>query len=599
MYITSELTGKNHVNSLYFNLLKTILFTTDSGGLQMLTIRKIRRISRTYRNLRRYEQIIRIIFKFGLGDLIDTLHINNFFRLGLKFFSRREVKLENHTRAERVRLAFEELGPTFIKLGQILSTRPDLISLEYLTELAKLQDNVPPFPYEEVENIVREELGGEIGDIFQSFDPTPLAAASIGQVHQAVTPAGHKVVVKVQRPGIRAIIEADLEIMNHLAEVIEHNIREAALQKPTAIVEEFARIIEKELDYIIEASHARRFAQCMKNLPDICVPAVFDELSTTRVLTLELLPGTRASAIIKNPDIGAKFNLKHVAKIGAEAVLEQIFTYGFFHADPHPGNIIVQNDNKIGFIDFGMMGHVSSRERLDFIRVLRGIIKEDENHVAQRLLKLTKYRNEPEMSQLQRDVSEIIDENLFLPLEKIELAAILEQLMRLLTKYELTLKPNLYLMIKATIIAERLARAFDPQLKIFDLLKPFSAKLQRRRLNPTNWCNDLSEPFDDLIETLTDIPSNIRILLNKAKRGNFKIEFEHRGLEPLLDTLEKSSHQISYAVILAALLIGSSLIVHANLPPLWHDVPAIGIIGFVMAGIIGFKLLLFPAHRKK
>lgn len=264
----------------------------------MLSIRKIGVIGRTYRHLNRYRQILTILIKYGFGDLVDILKVEQYLEVGLRIISRkRRHQVDRLTRAERVRMALEELGPTFVKLGQILSTRPDLIPFEFVDELSKLQDEVPPFPYADVEQIIRSELGAGPEDIFDYFEKTPLAAASIGQVHRARLKDAEEVVVKVQRPGIRKIIEVDLEIMLHLATLMERHLEEFQITRPTRIVKEFARSIEKEIDYTIEASHIERFAGQFMDEETVYVPKVFRDTTTERVLTMEYIDGIKASEI--------------------------------------------------------------------------------------------------------------------------------------------------------------------------------------------------------------------------------------------------------------------------------------------------------------
>ncbi len=564
----------------------------------MLTIRKITKIGSAYRNFKRYEQILQVLFKFGFGDMISSLKLENYFEFGLNLFARKDSKFESRTRPERVRMILEELGPAFIKLGQILSTRPDLISMEYIQELNKLQDSVPSFPYEEVENIIVAELGQKPDKLFKSFESEPVAAASIGQVHRAVTLEGENVVVKVQRPGIREIIETDLEIMNHLAVIMENNLEEMALQRPTAIVEEFARSIEKEIDYTIEAASARRFAMNFESNPNICVPHIFPKLSSAKVLTMEFADGVKISELSSGPN-PEQYDLKLIAARGTDAVLEQIFIHGFFHADPHPGNIFIMPDNRICFLDFGMMGSVSSQERHDFARLLNNILKGEDRRILQGVLKFVYYEQEPDHDLLQRDICDIIDQNIYRPMREIQLSRILEQLMKALTVNSLRLKPNLYIMLKALITIETIAHDLDPELEIVAHLKPFVRRLRMMNLNPIKMIAKMIDPIEDMLHAIGEIPMNIENLLEKTKKGNLKIEFEHMGLDPLLRTLERVSDHIAYSIVLASLIIGSSLIVLSKIPPHYNNIPVIGIVGFVISGLLGFRLLLFPRHGKK
>ncbi len=564
----------------------------------MLTIRKITKIGSAYRNFKRYEQILQVLFKFGFGDMISTMKLENFFEFGLNLFTHKDSKFESRSRPERVRMALEELGPAFIKLGQILSTRPDLIPLEYIQELNKLQDSVPSFPYEDVESIIVAELGKKPDILFKSFERDPIAAASIGQVHRAITLDDEDVVVKVQRPGIREIIETDLEIMNHLAVLMENNVEEMALQRPTAIVEEFARSIEKEIDYTIEASSARRFAMNFDSNPDVCVPRIFPKLSSVKVLTMEFADGVKISELSSGPD-PEQYDLKLIAARGTDAVLEQIFIHGFFHADPHPGNIFIMPGNRICFLDFGMMGRVSSMERHDFARLLNNILKAEDRRVIQSVLKFVYYEKEPNYDSLQRDICDIIDQNIYRPMREIQLSHILEQLMKTLTANSLRLKPNLYIMLKALITIETIAHDLDPELEIVAHLKPFVRKLRMMNLNPMRLLVKMIDPIEDMFHAIGDIPTSIQNILEKTKQGNLKIEFEHMGLEPLLRTLERVSDHVAYSIVLASLIIGSSLIVLSKIPPHYNNIPVIGIVGFIISGFIGFRLLLFPRHGKK
>jgi len=349
-----------------------------------MLVRKIGFVSRTYRHVNRYRQILTILFRYGFGDLIDQLNVGQYIEIGMQMVSRkRRENVEKLTRAERVRMALEELGPTFVKMGQILSSRPDLIPVEFIKELSKLQDSVPAFPFPQVNAIVETELKTSIEDMYQEFSETPLAAASIGQVHLASLKSGEDVIVKVQRPNIRATIEVDLEIMLHLAVLIEKHVEEWGVHHPTRIVEEFSRSLEREIDYTVEASNAERFARQFIGNGVVYVPHIFREVSTARILTMEYIDGIKASDIEQLDRKG--LNRKIIASRGADLILEQIFKYGFFHADPHPGNIFILPDNVICYLDFGMMGRVDRYAREEFADIVYGYVSRDESKIASAL----------------------------------------------------------------------------------------------------------------------------------------------------------------------------------------------------------------------
>ncbi len=557
----------------------------------MLSIRQLTGISRTYRHIGRYRQILQVLFKYGFGELLDTLKIEQLVELGLQKISRkRREKLHTLTAPQRLRLALEELGPTFVKLGQVLSTRPDLVPLSVIKELSKLQDEVPPFPYEEVRLIIETETGQSPDELFRDFEEKPLAAASIGQVHRATLKDGTDVVVKVQRPDIKHTIEIDLEIMLHLSGLMERHLTELQIVKPSRIVREFARTLGEEINYTIEASHVVRFADQFKDNAMIRVPRVYRDISTERVLVLENIHGIKVSDIDSLHREG--YDCKLIAERGADLMMEQIFEFGFFHADPHPGNIFILPDNIICYIDFGMMGRINRHEREDFGALLLAIVRKDEKKTVEMVLALTDHDEEPDRETLERDIAAFTDQNLYQPLKDLELGKVLQQLLELATAHSLTIKPNFYLMMKALSQVESLGVKLDPGFEIISRVKPFVTRLQLARFSPRRIAEELSESGSELFTLLRVVPEEVRAILKQTRSGKLKIIFQHRGLELFLSTLDRSSNRVAFAIVLAALVIGSSLIVLSGIPPKWNDIPIIGVVGFLVAGIMGFWLLI-------
>jgi ubiquinone biosynthesis protein len=562
----------------------------------MLSIRKIGVMGRTYRHLNRYRQILGILFKYGFGDLVDTLRIEQYIEIGLQMISRRRrEQIERLTRAERVRMALEELGPTFIKLGQILSTRPDLIGLEYVQELSKLQDHVPSFPYDQVREIVKSEIGEYPEEIFAHFEPDPLAAASIGQVHSARLREGDDVVVKVQRPGIRRIIEVDLEIMLHLAGLMERHVEEMEMHRPTRIVQEFARSLEREIDYTIEATHIERFAGDFLDDDTIYVPKVFRDVTTERVLTMEYVQGIKASSVERLDQEG--YDRKEITRRGARLIMKQIFLNGFFHGDPHPGNVFILPDNVICYLDFGMMGRIGRQDREDFADFVMHVARRDERRMTESLLKLTLFDAEVDRYELERDLADLADQHLYQALRNVDFGRLLHQLMETLTKNGMALKPDLFLMMKAFSTVEGLGRLLDPDFELIKAAEPFVRQIQLNRLNPQRIAGDILHSGTELVHLLREIPGEVRGILRQTREGKVKIEFEHRGLDPILFTHDRTSNRIAFAIVLAALIIGSSLIVLSDIPPRWQEIPIIGLAGFVVAGLMGFWLLISILRR--
>ena len=557
----------------------------------MFSIKKLGAIGRTYRHLNRYQRILRVLFKYGFNDLVDRLHIDQYLESGLQMINRKpREQIARLSRPERLRLVFEELGPTFIKLGQLLSTRPDLIPAEYLDELARLQDEVPPFSLAEVHAIFREELGRSPDEVFHYFDAEPLAAASIGQVHRARLDSGAEVVVKVQRPDIENVIAVDLEILAHLAGLMEQYLEEVQGHRPTAIVQEFARSLSREIDFAVELANVQRFARQFKNNTAIHVPLVYPELSTPRVLVMEYVLGIKASMAGQLREQG--YDLPLIAERGATLVMEQIFVHGFFHADPHPGNLFIQPDNVVCFIDFGQMGRLSRKDREDFTDLVLDLVAGDERTVVEGVLKVTVQLGEVDRESLGRDLGGLVDLYLYRPLGELEAGRILQDLLDLVTRHKLTFKPAFYQMMKALSTVEGVGLMLDPKLELIRLARPFMRRIRLERMRPARLAEEIARTGSGYLQLLRELPEELRTILRQLRGGRMRIEFEHRGLQALGAALDRVSNRIAFAIVLAALIVGSSLIVLSDIPPHWHDIPVIGLLGFLVAGIMGFWLLL-------
>jgi ubiquinone biosynthesis protein len=562
----------------------------------MFSIRKIGVLGRTYRHLKRYQQVLRVLFKYGFGDLLDTLKVEQYLEVGRQWISRKNHdRTDKLTRAERTRLALQELGPTFIKLGQILSTRPDLIPLSYVQELSKLQDQVSPFPYDEVREIVKSETGRYPEDLFRHFESNPVAAAPIGQVHRAQLMENDPVVVKVQRPGIRKVIEVDLEIMFHLAGLMERHLEEAKLFRPARILDEFANTLEKEIDYTVEASNIENFARQFMDDDTVYIPRIYRELSTQRILTMEYVEGIKASDVESLQRTG--YDLREIARRGANSMMKQIFVHGYFHADPHPGNLFILPGNVICFLDFGMMGRIRREEREDFAELLIEILERDEKKITEVMLKLTDYEHEPDKERLERDLSEFVNQYLFRPLKETNIAKVFQRLLEILVRHQSRLKPGLFLMIRAVSTVEMLGRSLDPDFMLMTHAEPFVRSVHLSRFTPERIIRDAVDSGSELVTLLRIVPGEIRSILKLAKEGRVKIELEQRGLDPLLSTHDRTINRLAVAIVLAALIIGSSLIVLSGVPPRCRDIPVFGVVGFIVAGLLGFWLLVSILRR--
>ncbi len=564
----------------------------------MLSIRKIGVIGRTYRNLNRYRQILGVLFKYGFGDLIERLRIDDYIEIGLQMISRkRRPRVDRLTRAERVRMALEELGPTYIKLGQALSTRPDLVARDLVQELSKLQDHVHSFPYRQVQAIFKAELGAHPESFFLNFEEAVIASASIGQVHRAVLKSGETAAVKVQRPGIRRIIEVDLEIMLHLATLMERHLSEIALHNPVKIVEEFARILEKEIDFTIEARNMERFARQFLGEPTIYVPRVRRDMSTARILVMEYINGVKVSEITAYEKNG--LNPKIINRRGADLFFRQVFDFGFFHADPHPGNVFVLPGNIICLLDFGVMGAIDRETREDLVDLIYSVVHQDEADVTRVLLKLTNWEIEPDVRILEKDAADLIGQYLHLPLKEIEIGKLIQQLLELASRHQLRIPPDIFFMMKAFSTVEGVGAFLDPDFDMISAAAPFIRRIKMARYAPRRMAAEMFGLSSELLRFLRAFPKDMLEISRMIKRRKFSVRFEHHGLDVMLATHDQISNKISFSIIIAALIIGSALIVISEIPPLFYGISLIGIIVFFAAAIMGVWLMAAIIRKKK
>lgn len=560
-----------------------------------MIIRKIGLIGRTYRHIERYAEILGVLFKYGFDDLIHKAKIEQYLDFGRRVFGKGDEKLKSFSTPERIRMALQELGPTFIKLGQLLSTRADLLPPEFIDELVKLRDEIPPFPFEEAEKIMRVELKGDLNEFFQHIDPKPVAAASIAQVHRGRLLDGEDVAIKIQRPGIRRIIEVDLEILLHLVTLMEKHVGGWEIQRPTKVVEEFGRAMGKELDFSFEAANMERFASQFLDEPTVYVAKVYREASSDRVLTMDYVKGIKSSSIQQLSAEG--YDLPLIADRGADLLMKQVFVHGFFHGDPHPGNLLILPDNVICFLDLGNMGRLDREGRENIVDLVMGIANRDPSALADALVRMTSWDEEPERRSLENDASEFIDRHFYRPMKELNVGKLLSQFFRIASRHRLRVHTDFLLFVKALSTIEGLGRALDPDFDVIKKAAPFVEQLHKERFYPRRILEDVIGSSSEVVQLLRSLPRDLQTLFRQARKGKLKLEFEHFGLDPLLNTLERFSSRLSFAVVLASLVIGSSLIIHSGIPPKWHDIPLIGLAGYLVAAVMGFWLLISILRR--
>jgi len=556
----------------------------------MLSLKDFDVVGRTYRNVNRYRQILAILFKYGFGNIIDVLKIDQYLGIGLNMISRKKPEqVERLTQPQRVRLLFEELGSTFIKFGQILSTRPDLIPLHFIFELENLQDNVPEFPFSDVQKILAYEFRDQ-DNPFVSMEEKPFASASIGQVHKAQLKTGETVAVKIQRPRIRKQIKVDLEIMNHLATLMERHIEDLSFFRPVKIVEEFASTLEKELDYTLEASNMERVAQQFLYDSTIHIPRVYLGRSTETVLIMEYVQGIKISDVDLLDQSG--MNRKLLTRQGAEFILKQVFEYGFFHADLHPGNLFVLPNNVLGPVDFGMMGFMDRRAREVFIDLIASVVTENPSATCHYLLEITEYDEEPDMRFLERDLSTFISQYLTKALKHINMGRLLQDLLKITVKHKLRLYPDTFLMMKSFAAVEGVAHLLDPDFDMVAYAAPFIKKKKMERLSLQRMSEDISRVSVESLQLLQEVPRDAITIIRQARKGKFVLGFDLQKLEKILVSYRRESHKLSVSIIISALIIASSLLLSFKVAPFFFGVSIFGMSGFSAAILLGLWLFV-------
>ncbi|WDP92702.1 MAG: AarF/ABC1/UbiB kinase family protein [Desulfobacter sp.] len=565
----------------------------------MLSIKTVTRITKRYRHLVRYQQIIGIILKYGFENIIDAMNINYYIESGLRLipFAKPHEKVEKLSRNQRIRMMLEELGPTFVKMGQVLSSRPDLVPVDLTRELTRLQDKIPSFGFDLVKQIIHSEFGKPWDQVFHSMEERPFASASIGQVHRAMLDRDTPIAVKIQRPGIQKIIEVDLEIIHYLAQVMENNIEEIAIFRPVKIVEEFAATLEKELDYTVEAANMERMAGQFKKDDTIRIPRVYRSCSGQRVLSMEFIQGIKADDIEAIDRAG--LDRKQITRAGADFIMRQVFEFGFFHADPHPGNIFILKDSKICVVDFGMTGFVDQATRELFIDLLHGLASKNIRMTARLLCELAEFDTPPRMGKLEKDIALFSSIHLSRALKEIHPGRMVHQFLELCAEHGLRIPPDLFLMIKAFISIEGVARKLDPEFDMVGHARPYVRAATLKKYSFPRVSSDIAGIAKETFALLQTLPSDTAQLISLAKQGKLKAVVQMDGLEKLMTTQDQTSNRISFAIIIASLILGSAIVLNSAIPPLVFGVSVIGIAGFITAAVMGIWLLVAIIRKGK
>lgn len=534
----------------------------------------------------RAREILAIVVKYGLSEWVTTSGFGRFF-----VTKKRLARIERYNQWERIRMAIEELGPTFIKFGQILADRPDLVPEELRTELRKLQDEAQPMPDDLAITEIERELGRPITELFREFDRNRLASASIAQTYRATLLNGQQVCIKIQRPGIEKKIELDLSLMNFFATRMQRNNEELEAINLVGVVKEFGKTIKRELDFRHEAASVIRFGHYFRNDPDLKVPMVFSEYTTQRILVEEYINGIKVSNLEQLLESGN--NLKEIARKGMRLVFEQIFTHGYFHADPHPGNIFVLEGDVIAFIDFGMMGSLRPAHLQFLGKYVLGYLDRDAHRITDALLTVSGKRHYSGAKDLEFRIADMLAHYKYLTIEEMDFSRVMNESVDILVRHGLRIPADIYLLVKSLMAIERVAVMLDPGIDFARMMQPYAVQLIARQFDPKILFTEVVDSLTEYVRLIRELPADLNDIIYKLKDGLFRTQIEIKGIEPLTDHIDSASNRVSVAIVLAALIIGASIISQ------WPELRLMGAIVFSLAGLLGFGLLIKLFRRNK
>ncbi|MGY4829113.1 ABC1 kinase family protein [Sphaerotilaceae bacterium SBD11-9] len=535
----------------------------------------------TTRELGRLQEIVAVLVRHGLGDAVR--------RLGWADVLDKAGRLVHWTSAAdlarlppplQVRRALEELGPTFVKLGQILAGRADLFAPEWIAEFGKLHSRVPAVPFADLRAQLAEDLGGEPAQVFAWFDETPLAAASIAQVHRARLHDGSEVVVKVRRPGIRPVVEADLRLLERLAAIAANRWPELRPYRPVALVQEFGRSLRRELDLASECRQAERIAANFSEQPEIVIPKVYWDWTHERVNVQDFVNGIPGDALERAEREG--LDRKLLARRGAKAVMKMVVEDGLFHADPHPGNVFYLPGNRIAFIDFGMVGRLSAQRRDELLTLMLGLVQRDATKVADVLLEWADGDAEAE-ALLNGDIEAFVDAYHGVPLARLSLASMLTDVTEILRRHRLSLPSDLALLIKAFVSVEGMGRGLDPDFHMAAEALPLLKRAMRARYQPKAIARRGWQSLSRMAGLLAAVPDDLARLLRNVRHGGVQVHIEVRHLDRVGDQLDRAASRLTVGLVVAALIVGSSIVMTVRGGPVLFGLPAFGLLGFVGA----------------
>ncbi|MBI3866061.1 MAG: AarF/ABC1/UbiB kinase family protein [Planctomycetia bacterium] len=538
-----------------------------------------------FRNLGRTREIVTILLNHGFGDVVERLRLMRYMRWWRRVILRKSEPAPALTVAQRIRLALEELGPTFVKFGQVVSTRPDLVPAAIIAELEKLQEHVAPFSGAEAVRLVESELGAPVSKLYAEFDRKPLAAGSLGQVHRAVHFDGRVLAVKIRRPNVVRDVERDLSLMTELAALIERHLPEAEIFDPVGLVNQFARVIRREINFAREGRTMDEFRRLFRHDATLAIPGVVWDLTRDAVLTMEFIDGLKIGD--RDLLIAAGLSPSEIAANGARIFLKMAFEFGLFHGDPHPGNLRVLSSGVIGLIDYGMVGRLDDDKREQIVDLLLAVSQGDVRTCVNQVLLIGKPFRPVDRALLNSDVRDFVEGYYGLPLEQIDVARLLSDFVSILASHGIRYPADLMLLIRAIITLEGVAAGLDPEFNLAMHLAPVITPLVRDRYNPKRVAGRVISDARMLLGVLHDLPIHVGRTLEKLSHDDLRIHLEHQHLDRLINELDRSSNRVVIGMVMSSLIVASALVIRtAGIAAWWISVPT-----FVLSSLLGIWLI--------
>lgn len=551
---------------------------------------------RIIKNIKRLNHILGTLVKYGFGYVIDKTRIEKVIKLRI-FFKKARKDILHLSPGERIRKILEELGPTFIKFGQILSTRPDLIPVSFCKELEKLQDKAPSLPFNTIKKIIQDEMNEPVEKIFKSISSKALASASLAQIHEATLHSGSKVVIKVLKPQIEETIQSDLEILFYLARISELYLTKYLFADPVQIIREFRKSISREINFLEESKSIKKFTKYFSKDKNVTIPRLFDEYTTKKILVMEKLEG------IKITDVDSlrkkKIDPKRIARISARSIFHQIFNYRSFHADPHPGNIIVLNQNKIAFIDFGLTGRLDESTKYILMKLLQALINKDMETLMIYLDKLIMLKDEVSKQEFQIELDEMISDYYDYSLADIDLQEIFEDVFKIMSKYKIKIPSNLFLLIKTLVTMEGIEKKLDPDFEIIKEITPFVKDFLMQEFSLATISKKIKRFAISFYDLVNILPARLDDISDKISQGRLKVKFEFTELNNLLDNLHRIVNRLVYSIITASVLLGSFFIIQTNIKPRLFGYPVLSLAGILFSFVMIVLMIIDIIRTRK